>query len=112
MKEIKAFIRVSRADEVLAALAEAGFSNATLSHVLAVGPNLDPDETMVSMEFGRKVNRMAKLELICPDEELDKGVEAIRRGAWSGQSGDGIVAIADVRRLVKIRTGKESVEAL
>lgn len=112
MKEIKAFIRVGRADEVLEALVEEGFPNATLGHVLSVSPNPDPDESVVSMEFGRKVNRMVKLELICSDKDVTKGVETIRRAAWSGQPGDGVVAVSNVGHLVKIRTGEESVDAL
>ncbi|RMG97750.1 MAG: P-II family nitrogen regulator [Candidatus Dadabacteria bacterium] len=112
MKLIRAYIRVERADEVLDALTQEGILNATLTHVLAVGPNLDPDQSKVSMEFGRRVNRMVKLELICPDRDEAKMVEVIRRSACTGQPGDGVVAVQNLNRLVKIRSGAESTEAL
>ncbi|WP_025322423.1 P-II family nitrogen regulator [Deferrisoma camini] len=112
MKLIRAYIRVERADEVLDALSQAGIVNATLTHVLAVGPNQDPDQSKVSMEFGRRVNRMVKLELICPDKDESMMVETIRKAACTGQPGDGVVAVQNLNRLVKIRTAKESVDAL
>lgn len=112
MKEIKAYVRVERADEVLSALAAAGIANATLTHVLAVGPNLDPDQSKASVEFGRRVNRMVNMEIICPDKDESRVVEAIREAACTGRPGDGVVSVTNVNRLVKIRTAAESTDAL
>ena len=112
MKLIRAYIRAERAAEVLEGLAQAGILNATLTHVLAVGPHLDPDASRVSLEFGRRVNRMVKLELICPDKDEQRMVEIIRGGACTGQPGDGVIAVQNINRLIKIRTAQESVEAL
>jgi nitrogen regulatory protein PII len=112
MKEIKAYIRVERAEEVLDALAGEGIVHATLSHVLAVGAQVDPDCSKVSMEFGRPVNRMVKLEMICPDREEHRLLELVRRAACTGQPGDGVLSVANVNRFVKIRTAAESLEAL
>ncbi|MDF1552615.1 MAG: P-II family nitrogen regulator [Deferrisomatales bacterium] len=112
MKEIKAFLRAERAGEVLDALGTAGIPNATLTHVLAVGPNIDRDGGRVSLEFGRKVNRMVKLELLCPDRDEARLVEMIRAAACTGEPGDGVVSVTNVNRLVKIRNAVESTEAL
>ena len=112
MKEIKAYLRGERAGEVLDALGNAGIPNATLTHVLAVGPNVDKDSGRVSLEFGRRVNRMVRLELICPDRDEVRLVEVIRAAACTGTPGDGVVSVANVNRLVKIRSAAESTEAL
>jgi nitrogen regulatory protein PII len=112
MKEVKAFIRADRADEVLTALSGAGLLHATLTHVLAMGPNTDPTASQVSMEFGRRVNRMVKLEVICPDRDIDRVVEIVRTAACTGQSGDGIISVCNVNRLVKVRNAEESTDAL
>jgi nitrogen regulatory protein P-II 1 len=112
LKEIKAYLRVERADEVLDILADAGIPNATLTHVLAAGPNMARDESRVSLEFGRRMNRMVKLELICPDRDEARLVETIRAAACTGEPGDGVISVANVNRLVKIRTAAESTEAL
>lgn len=112
MKEIKAIIRAERVHEVLDALGSAGIVNATLSHVLAVGPNLDASVQRVSLEFGRQVNRMVKVELVCPDRDEMRLVDLLRGAAHTGQPGDGVVAVKNVNRLVKIRNAKESTDAL
>ncbi len=112
MKLIRAYVRTERAAEVLEGLAEAGILNATLTHVFAVGPNLDPDGSKVSLEFGRRVNRMVKLELICPDRDEQRVVEIIRGAACTGAPGDGVIASQNINRLIKIRSGAESVDAL
>ena len=112
MKEIKAYLRAERADEVLDVLGNAGIPNASLTHVLAVGPNIDQDRGRVSLEFGRRVNRIVKLELICPDRDEAQLVETIRAAACTGAHGDGVISVANVNRLVKIRTAEESMDAL
>ena len=112
MKEIKAFIRSDRALEVLDALSQAGITHATLTHVMAVGAEAECDEAEMNIEFGCRVNRMVKLEVICLDKDELKIVELIRKPACTGQPGDGIITVANVNRLIKIRTAAESVKAL
>jgi len=112
MKEIKAYIRCERALKVRDALCEAGMDHATLTHVLAVGAEAECDQAEMNIEFGCKVNRMVKLEVICLDKDELKIVELIRKAACTFQPGDGIITVANVNRLIKIRTAAESVEAL
>ncbi|MHB8763555.1 MAG: P-II family nitrogen regulator [Deferrisomatales bacterium] len=111
MKEIKAFIRAERAGEVLDALAREGILNATVTHVLAVGPHVD-DGDRVSLEFGRRVKPMVELQLIGPDRDEQRLVELVRCAACTGQPGDGVIAVANINRLVKIRNAAESTDAL
>jgi hypothetical protein len=61
MKEIKAYIRGERAAAVQEALAAAGISRMTLSHVMAVGAQNDADKAKASIEFGCYVNRRVKV---------------------------------------------------
>jgi nitrogen regulatory protein PII len=112
MKEIKAYIRCDRAAKVHAALSEAGISHMTLSQVLAVGAHSDTDQAKLSIEFGCYVDPRVKVEIICLDKDETRTVEIVRKAASTGQPGDGIITIANVNRLVKIRTAAESVEAL
>ena len=55
---------------------------------------------------------MVKLEVICLDKDELRIVELIRKPACTGQPGDGIITVANVYGLIKIRTAAESVEAL
>lgn len=112
MKEIKAIVREERISEVLDALGNAGIVNATLSQVLALGPNIDQDESRISVKFGRKVNRMVQVALICPDKDEWRLVNLIREQGCTGTPGDGIISTKNVNRLVKIRNAVESTDAL
>ena len=112
MKEIKAYIRSEKAEEVVHALEDAGVSGVTLIDVLAIGPDIDPKNYKYSIAFVKKYQKVAKLEIICRKEEVEKYLEVIRSTAYTGMQGDGIISISNVERLVKIRTGKEGPEAL
>jgi len=112
MKEIKAYIRCERAHKALDALCEAGLKHATLTHVHAVGGEAKSDQAEMNIEFGCQVNRMVKLEVICLDKDELKIVELIRNAACTLQPGDGIITVANVNRIVKVRTAAVSIDAL
>ena len=112
MKEIKAYIRCERALKALDALKESGIGHATLTHVLAVGAEAECDQAELNIEFGCRVNRMVKLEVICLDKDELKIIELIRKAACTLQPGDGIITVANVNRLVKVRTAAVSIDAL
>ncbi|MBU0484203.1 MAG: P-II family nitrogen regulator [Proteobacteria bacterium] len=112
MKEIKAYIRCKVAQDVLDALRKSGVENATLTHILAVGANIDHKYSKLNMEFGREVDKMIKLELICNDDEESSLVEIIRANSHSGHSGDGIISVSALERTIKIKTGEEGTDKL
>jgi nitrogen regulatory protein PII len=112
MKEIKAYIRCERALKALDALGEAGIEHATLTHVLAVGAEAEGNQAEMNIEFGCRINRMVKLEVICLDKDELKIVELIRKAACTLQPGDGIITVANINRIVKVRTAAVSVDAL
>lgn len=112
MKEIKAYIRCEKAEQVVHALEEAGVNGVTLIDVMAVGPNIDPKDYKYSIACVEKYQKVAKLEVICTDEDADRFVDIIRKTAYTSSRGDGIICVSDVERTVRIRTGEEDVAAL
>ncbi len=112
MKEIKAYIRCKKAEEVVHALEDAGVSGVTLIDVMAVGPNIDPKNYKYSIDCVEKYQEVAKLEVICRDEDVDRLVNVIREAAYTGMQGDGIISVSDIDRVVKIRTGEVNEAAL
>ena len=44
-----------------------------------------------------------KLEVVCSDERIDEVVSLIARGAQTGNRGDGIIAVQDVEKVLRIR---------
>jgi nitrogen regulatory protein PII len=112
MKEIKAYIRCDRADGVVHALEQVGVKGMTLIDVMAVGQNIDPRDYKFSIACVERYQKVAKLEVICMDEDADRFVEVIRNAACTHNKGDGIICVTNVERAMKIRTGVEGAEAV
>lgn len=50
--------------------------------------------------------------MLCADDQCDSPVDAIQAVAHTGNAGDGIIMIADLDRVVRIRTGQQQDAAL
>jgi len=112
MKEVKAYVRVRKAENVVRALEEAGFTRMTIIDVSALGKLADSEETKYSIEFVEKYSKMAKIELVCQDRDVDVVVTVIQQNGCTHQHGDGMIFVAPVERAVRIRTGEEGGEIL
>lgn len=113
MKEIKAYIRCQKAEEVIQALEEAGVEGITLIDVMGVGQYLsDPNTSKYSIKCVEKYSDLGKLEVVCSDTDVHKIVETIREQAYTGMKGDGMIFVTPVEMAVKIRTGAIGEEAL
>jgi len=112
MKLITAVIRPERVQQVKEALFQAGISGITLSKVSGHGGEQELVEhyrgTRVMIEFRDKVEiRMAVSE---PFEQA--AIDAICRGARTGEVGDGKIFVQPLERVIRIRTGEEGNSAL
>lgn len=106
MKEVKAFIRCKKAEAVIAALEDEGISDITLIDVMGLGQHLmDTTQAKYSIKCVEKYSEVAKIEIVCRDDEVHMIVETIRTTAHTGLKGDGMIYISPVEITVKIRTG-------
>ncbi|MBI5286085.1 MAG: P-II family nitrogen regulator [Deltaproteobacteria bacterium] len=112
MKEIKAYIRVRKAEEVIHALEDAGVPGFTAIEVKAIGRAVEPERVKYSVEYAERVSPITKLEVVCKDEDVKRLVDIIREKAYTGHKGDGIIFVSDITDAVKIRTGEEGERAL
>lgn len=112
MKEIKAYIRCAKAEEVVHALEDAGVPGFTIISVTGFKGASAPEKEQWSIEYAEKCAAVAKLELVCNDGEADGFVGIIKEKAYTGHSGDGMIFVTEVDRAVKIRTGDEGEAAL
>jgi len=112
MKEIKAYIRTRKAEEVIHALEEAGVPGFTAVEVKAIGRAVEPEREKISVEYAERVSPITKLEVVCRDEDVQRLVDIIREKAYTGHRGDGIIFVSDVNNAVKIRTGEQGERAL
>jgi nitrogen regulatory protein P-II 1 len=101
MKIVTAIVRTSALEKVLASLQEAGIRGLTISEVRGLGHE-------VHMYTPYEVH--SRIEIIMPDREVEKVISAIVENAHTGFPGDGMVAVAPVDYVVKIRTKEKKTE--
>ena len=112
MKLLKAFIRIGCVDTVVRALQKAGAPGITISHVHGVGYDYDPEEYTFTPGVEGKAPEVAKFEVVCSDDDVNRLLHTIVETAGSGCRGDGILFVTPVERAVKVRNGAEGTAAL
>ncbi len=112
MKEIKAYIRPERADEVISHLEAVGINGMTVIDVSLIGSWADKRELNISMEYCQRYSKAVKIELVCPDDMADIVIGSILDHSHSGQPGDGKIFIMNVEDTISIRTKKRGADAL
>ena len=53
-----------------------------------------------------------QVNIVLSDHNVDRTVETIQKAAYTGASGDGMIFVYPVERVVRIRTGDTNHEAL
>lgn len=112
MKEVKAYVRCNKAEDIISALEKIGVKGVTLIDVMGVGTMADPQTSKYSIKCVRKYSQVAKLEVVCSKEKVHQIVETIRENGYTGMRGDGMIFVTPVEMAVKIRTGAIGEEAV
>ncbi len=112
MKLLKAFIRTTKADDVVGALRRAGAPGITISRVAGVGYGYEPLAFTLAPSEIKTAPEVAKIEVVCDDDCVDVLLTELLKAAHTGYPGDGIVFVTPVERAIKIRTGDEAPQSL
>lgn len=116
MKEIKAYVRKARIKAVVNALQEARAPGITVVEVHPVGYGYEPNYFEPGFEEDvlkrYQYLEIAKLEVVCPDADLEKLVQVIQKECHTGQRGDGMIFVTDVTGAMRIRTGARGEQSL
>ncbi|MCL4539354.1 MAG: P-II family nitrogen regulator [Bacteroidetes bacterium] len=110
MKKIEAIIRPFKIDDVREALIEIGIKGMTITEVKGYGRQKGHTEMYRGSEYQIDFLPKMKIEIISPDDNVDKIVETIIKSAKTGQVGDGKIFIYPVEEVIRVRT-EESGEA-
>jgi nitrogen regulatory protein P-II 1 len=107
MRLIVAIIRPEKLGDVLEALYRADVRGLTVSRVQGHGGETTHVEnyrgTTVKVELHPKV----RIEIGVSDPFVDVTIDAIVKGARTGEVGDGKIFVLPVEKVVRIRTGEE-----
>ena len=105
MKKVEAIIREEKLERVKEFLEELGYFGMTMTEVSGRGR-----QKGVPLKWGAKEYRLEflpklKIELVVMDEDVSAVVNAIVRGARTGEIGDGKIFIIPIEDAVRVRTG-------
>ena len=112
MKEVKAYIQPFMLQKVTDALREIHVRGISVSELKGFGREKDESYPHHVGEAVVDFTPKIKIEIVCPDEECDRIVNAIQQAAHTGRRGDGKIFVSTVGQAISIRTGDSGDEAI
>ena len=112
MKMVMAIIKPFKLDDVREALAEAGVAGITATEVKGFGRQKGHTELYRGAEYVVDFLPKVKIEVVMPDGDVDRCVEAIVKAARTGKIGDGKIFVTPVEQVIRIRTGETDENAV
>ncbi len=112
MQKVEAVIKPFKLDEVKEALDGIGIQGITISEVKGFGRQKGHTELYRGAEYVVDFLPKIKIEVVVPDNLVDKVTAAIQGSANTGRIGDGKIFILPVLEAVRIRTGERGEDAI
>jgi nitrogen regulatory protein P-II 1 len=112
MKLIKAIIQPHKLDDVKKALAEAEVTKMTVTNALGCGQQRGYSESYRGVAHEVNLLKKTVIEIAVNDNYVDKTVQAIIKGAKTGNIGDGKIFITELPEVIRIRTGERGKDAI
>ena len=100
MKKIEAVVRKERFQAIYDVLVKSGIGGMTITEAKGFGHHRNGLRDKV------------KIEIYADEFQADKAVEMIRQVARTGETGDGKIAVLNLEKLYRIRTGEEGASAI
>jgi nitrogen regulatory protein P-II 1 len=112
MKLIIAVIQPERLERVMQELDNQQIHLRTVTQVLGVGRQKGHAEFYRGTKEVVNLLRKVRLEIAVNEEYVEKTIDAIIKGARSGNIGDGKIFVLDLPECVRIRTGERGSKAI
>ena len=112
MKKVEAIIKPFKLDDVKEALTAIGVIGMTVTEVRGFGRQKGHTELYRGSEYTIDFLPKVKIEVVVPDQQVEKIVALIASAARTGSIGDGKVFVLPVEESVRIRTGERGEEAI
>jgi len=112
MKKVEAIIKPFKLDDAKQALGEVGVQGLSVSEVKGFGRQKGHSELYRGAEYVVDFLPKLKLEIIVPDDLVEKVVVALTDSARTGKIGDGKIFVIPVEDAIRIRTGEKGDAAL
>jgi nitrogen regulatory protein P-II 1 len=112
MKKVEAIIREEKVERVKSLLEDLGYHGMTLTEVSGRGR-----QRGIPLKWGSKEYRLdflpkMKIEVVVIDEDVSSVVNAICKGAKTGEIGDGKIFVIPIENAIRVRTGDSGTSAV
>ena len=112
MKLIIAYIQPEALTPVKQSLFEAEVHKMSVTNAMGCGQQKGYHETYRGADVEVNLLKKVRMEIAVNAEFVDATVEAIIKGARTGNIGDGKIFILDLPECIRIRTGEKGQEAI
>ena len=112
MKLIIALIQPHKLPDVNKSLFDAEVYKMTITNDLGCGQQKGYTETYMGIIHEVNLLKKIRLEIAVNEEFMEPTINAIKKGALTGNIGDGKIFIIDLARCIRIRTGEEGSKAI
>ena len=112
MKLVIAVIQPERLENVMNELDRANIHLRTVSNALGVGRQKGHTEVYRGAREAVNLLKKVRIEVAVNEEYVDKAIDAVVKGARTGNIGDGKIFVVDLPECVRIRTGERGINAI
>jgi len=100
MKKIEAIVRKEKFADVYKILEKSGIGGMTITEAKGFGHHRNG------------LREKVKIEIYADEFQVDQIVELIRQNSKTGSTGDGKIAVINLEKIYRIRTGEEGASAI
>ena len=112
MKKIQAIIKPFKLDDAKQALADLNVVGMTVSEVKGFGRQKGHSELYRGAEYVVDFLPKVQLEVVVPDDLVEKVTMSLAEAARTGSIGDGKIFVSPIEDAIRIRTGERGDIAL
>ena len=112
MKLVVAYIQPYKLKDVKQSLYKAEIHKMSVTNALGCGEQLGYEESYRGIKYGVNLLKKIRIEIAVNEDFVKPTVEAIIKGAKTGEIGDGKIFVFDLDECVRIRTGEKGNSAI
>ena len=112
MYKVSIVAKYSKYETLKNALNALGVTGMTVTQVMGCGIQKGVGERYRGVEMDVTVLPKMKIEVIVGNIPVEQVIETAKKALYTGHIGDGKIFVYDVRKVVKVRTGEEDMDAL
>ena len=112
MMLVTAIVKPFALADVRAAFEQLDIAGMTVSEASGYGRQGGHTEVYRGADYRVDLVPKVRIEVVAPDELVEKVIDAVVQAAHTGKIGDGKVWVTPVATLVRVRTGERGADAL